>query len=155
MSSKTEVLCSHASSPRCISTTSSSPSRLEKPSPPLLLLLSRFSRVRLLASPWTAAYQGPPPMGFSRQEYWSGLRLPSPRPLTFPKPNPALTSRPCWPRVAPQHWKCGRSDRRHAAREQYMHDFQDMLCEDNGKTEHFTWTTCRQNRCIRLNKRYY
>ena len=34
-------------------------------------------RVRLLATPWTAAYQAPP-MGFSRQEYWSGLPLPSP-----------------------------------------------------------------------------
>ena len=32
----------------------------------------------LLATPWTAAYQAPPPMGFSRQEYWSGLPLPSP-----------------------------------------------------------------------------
>ena len=44
----------------------------------LLLLLSHFSRVRLLATPWTAAYQAPPSMGFSRQEYWSGLPLPSP-----------------------------------------------------------------------------
>ena len=44
----------------------------------LLLLLSRFSRVRLFATPWTAAYQGPPSMGFSRQEYWSGLPLPTP-----------------------------------------------------------------------------
>ena len=34
-----------------------------------------LSRVRLLATPWTAAYQGPPSMGFSRQEYWSGLPL--------------------------------------------------------------------------------
>ena len=34
--------------------------------------------VRLLASPWTAAYQAPPSMGFSRQEYWSGVPLPSP-----------------------------------------------------------------------------
>ena len=40
-------------------------------------LLSRFSRVRLLATPWTAAYQAPPSMRFSRQEYWSGLPLPS------------------------------------------------------------------------------
>ena len=32
----------------------------------------------LLATPWTAAYQPPPPMGFSRQEYWSGVPLPSP-----------------------------------------------------------------------------
>jgi len=35
-----------------------------------------LSRVRLLATPWTAAYQAPPPMGFSRQEYWSGVPLP-------------------------------------------------------------------------------
>ena len=34
------------------------------------------SRVRLLATPWTAAYQAPPSMGFSRQEYWSGVPLP-------------------------------------------------------------------------------
>ena len=33
-----------------------------------------------LRTPWTAAYQAPPPMGFSRQEYWSGLPLPSPPP---------------------------------------------------------------------------
>ena len=37
-----------------------------------------LSRVRLLATPWTTAYQVPPSMGFSRQEYWSGLPLPSP-----------------------------------------------------------------------------
>ena len=43
-----------------------------------MLLLSRFSRVRLCATPWTAAYQALPPMGFSRQEYWSGVPLPSP-----------------------------------------------------------------------------
>ena len=34
-----------------------------------------LSRVRLFATPWTAAYQAPPPMGFSRQEYWSGVPL--------------------------------------------------------------------------------
>ena len=38
-----------------------------------------FSRVRLFETPWTAAYQAPPSMGFSRQEYWSGLPVPSPR----------------------------------------------------------------------------
>ena len=44
-----------------------------------------LSRVRLLATPWTAAYHAPLPMGFSRQEYWSGVPLPSPDlPLTFP-----------------------------------------------------------------------
>ena len=37
-----------------------------------------LSRVGLLATPWTAAYQAPPSMGFSRQEYWSGVQLPSP-----------------------------------------------------------------------------
>ena len=37
-----------------------------------------LSHVRLFATPWTAAYQAPPSMGFSRQEYWSGLPLPSP-----------------------------------------------------------------------------
>ena len=44
----------------------------------LLLLLSRFSRVRLCATPQTAAHQAPPPLGFSRQEHWSGLPFPSP-----------------------------------------------------------------------------
>ena len=38
----------------------------------LLLLLSHFSRVRLFATPWTAAHQAPPSVGFSRQGYWSG-----------------------------------------------------------------------------------
>ena len=38
-----------------------------------------LSRVRLLATPWTAAYQAPLSMGFSRQEYWSGVPSPSPR----------------------------------------------------------------------------
>ena len=38
---------------------------------------SESDRVRFLATPWTAAYQSPPSMVFSRQEYWSGLPLPS------------------------------------------------------------------------------
>ena len=37
-----------------------------------------LSRARLFATPWTAAHQAPPSMGFSRQEYWSGVPLPSP-----------------------------------------------------------------------------
>ena len=44
----------------------------------LLLLLSRFSRVRLCATPQTAAHQAAPSLGFSRQEHWSGLPFPSP-----------------------------------------------------------------------------
>ena len=45
--------------------------------------------VRLFATPWTVAYQAPPSMGFSRQEYWSGLPFPSPRDL----PNPGFKPR--------------------------------------------------------------
>ena len=40
-----------------------------------------FSRVRLFVTPWTAAHQAPPSMGFSRQEYWSGVPLPSLTPM--------------------------------------------------------------------------
>ena len=52
-----------------------------------------LSRVQLLATPWTVAYQAPPSMEFSRQEYWSGLPFPSPGDLPDPgnKPrSPAL-----------------------------------------------------------------
>ena len=54
-------------------------------------LLSEVAR--LLVTPWTAAYKAPPSMGFSRQEYWSGLPFPSPGDLPDPgiKPrSPAL-----------------------------------------------------------------
>ena len=61
-----------------------------------------LSRVRLFATPWTVAYQAPPSMGFSRQEYWSGLPFPSPGDLPDPGIKPgspgleadALTSEP-------------------------------------------------------------
>ena len=46
--------------------------------PNKLLLLSHFSRVQLCAVPQMAAHQGPPSLGFSRQEHWSGLPFPSP-----------------------------------------------------------------------------
>ena len=52
-----------------------------------------LSRVRLFVTPWTVAYQASPSMGFSRQEYWSGLPFPSPGrlPDTGIKPgSPAL-----------------------------------------------------------------
>ena len=52
----------------------------------LLLLLHHFSRVWLFATPWTVAHQVPLSMGFSRQEYWSGLPFPSPEDL----PNPGI-----------------------------------------------------------------
>ena len=40
--------------------------------------MKSLSRVRPSVTPWTAAYQAPPSMGFSRQEHWSGVPLPSP-----------------------------------------------------------------------------
>ena len=48
--------------------------------------MKSLSRVRLFATPWSVAYQAPPSMGFSRQEYWSGLPFPSPGDL----PNPGI-----------------------------------------------------------------
>ena len=61
-----------------------------------------LSHVRLFATPWTVAHQSPPSMGFSRQEYWSGLPFPSPGDLPDPGIEPkspalqadALTSEP-------------------------------------------------------------
>ena len=61
-----------------------------------------LSCVRLFATPWTVVYQAPPSMGFSRQEYWSGLPFPSPGNLPNPGIKPgypafqadALTSEP-------------------------------------------------------------
>ena len=48
-----------------------------------------LSHLRLSATPWTVAYQGPLSMGVSRQEYWSGVPFPSPRDL----PNPGIEPR--------------------------------------------------------------
>ena len=53
------------------------------------LKVKLHSRVRLFATPWTVAPQAPPSMGFSRQEYWSGLPFPSPGYL----PNPGIEPR--------------------------------------------------------------
>ena len=56
-------------------------------------MLSLFSRVRLCATLWTVAHQAPLSMGFSRQEYWSGLPCPPPGDLPDPGIEPAsLTS---------------------------------------------------------------
>ena len=50
---------------------------------------SEVAQSRLtLPTPWAAAYQAPPSMGFSRQEYWSGLPFPSPEDL----PDPGIES---------------------------------------------------------------
>ena len=50
-----------------------------------------LSRVQLFATPWTVAYQAPPSMGFSKQEYWSGLPFPSPGDLPDPGIEPGLS----------------------------------------------------------------
>ena len=49
----------------------------------LKVKVKSLSRIRLFATPWTIAHQAPPSLGFSRQEYWSGLPFPSPRSSTF------------------------------------------------------------------------
>ena len=51
-------------------------------------MLSLFSRVRLFVTPWTVACQAPLSMGFSRQEDWTWLPLPSPRDLADPRIEP-------------------------------------------------------------------
>ena len=57
------------------------------------LKVKSLSRVQLCATPWTVSYQARPSMGFSRQEYWSGLSLPSPGDL----PNPGIIpGSPAW-----------------------------------------------------------
>ena len=68
----------------------------------LKVKVKSLSRVRLFATPRTVAYQAPPSMGFSRQEYWSGVPFPSPGDLPNPGIKPgspkfqanALTSEP-------------------------------------------------------------
>ena len=47
-----------------------------------------LSRIQLFSTLWTVAYQAPPPMGFSRQEYWSGFPFPSPEDLPNPRIEP-------------------------------------------------------------------
>ena len=55
--------------------------------------MKSLSRVPLSATPWTVARQAPPSMGFSGQEYWSGVPFPSPRDL----PNPGIEpGSPAW-----------------------------------------------------------
>ena len=50
--------------------------------------MKSFSRVRLFVTPWTIAYQAPLSVGFSRQEYWSGVPFPTPAALSHPGTEP-------------------------------------------------------------------
>ena len=74
----------------------------------LLLLLSRFSRVRLCPTPWMAAYQAPPSLGSSRQEHWSGLPFPSPMHESESKVAQSSTTlsdpMDCTPPASSVHW---------------------------------------------------
>ena len=63
-----------------------------------------LSRVRLLATPWTAAHQAPPSMGFSRPEYWSGVPLPSPKLALGPAYSQHLTHSGL---ILQQHYEIG------------------------------------------------
>ena len=56
-----------------------------------IVKVKSLSCVQLFATPWTVAYYTPSSMGFSRQEYWSGLPLPSPEDLPDPGSNPFPT----------------------------------------------------------------
>ena len=58
----------------------------EDPLEKVKVKVKSLSRVPLFVTPWTVAYQAPQSMGFSRQEYWSGLPFPSPWDL----PNPGI-----------------------------------------------------------------
>ena len=53
-----------------------------------ILVPCMLSRVQLCATPWTVAHQAPLSMGFSRQEYWSGLTFPPPGDLLDPEDEP-------------------------------------------------------------------
>ena len=59
-------------------------------------MLRPFSRVRLFAAPWTVAHQAPLSMGFSRQEYWSGLPCLSPGDLPDPGIESVSLMSPVW-----------------------------------------------------------
>ena len=64
-----------------------------------------LSRVRFLATPWTAAYQAPPYMAFSRKEYWSGVQLPITWRLGRSRPPCRSGPAPSW-LVAPASYHC-------------------------------------------------
>ena len=72
-----------------------------------------LSRIQLLATPWTAAYQAPPSMGVSRKEYWSGVPEPSPgeklgqRNSLFPPGHQIAGFRPALSGTLPRIISCG------------------------------------------------
>ena len=77
-----------------IITTRANSLHLQLMTPRIASVLSHFSRVRLCATPWTVAHQAPLSMGFSRQEYWSGLPCPPPGDLPDPGIEPRFLTSP-------------------------------------------------------------
>ena len=65
--------------------------------------VTSLSRVWLFATPWIAAYQAPPSMGFSRQEYWSGVPLPSPHSILWRVTKNTAPPPGYWRRLLSQH----------------------------------------------------
>ena len=87
--------------------------------------MKSLSRVRLFVTPWTVTYQAPPSMGFSRQEYWSGLPFPSQGDLPDPGIKPgspalqadALTSEPPVKSQRAHKWEAIKGEARKEAEE--------------------------------------
>ena len=96
-----------------------------------LSLLSHFSHVRLYVAPRTVALQAPPPMGFSRQEYWSGLPFPPPGDLPdsgIEPSSPAWAGRFCT--TEPPAFRC------HNLKRSYMPQRRSRILSAAAKTWH-------------------
>ena len=96
--------------------------------------MKSLSRVQLLVTPWTAAYQAPPFMGFSRQEYWSGLPLPFPIfQLELTNSMPHLSSSTSSEMAATNHiWhmKYDYSELKYAVCMKYIQEFTDSIKQE-------------------------
>ena len=85
-----------------------------------------LSRVQLFPTPWTAAHQAPPSMGFSRQEYWSGVPLPSPKP-DYSCPSIILDLNTKGRNILTSKWKVHFQIREQTPRDHRRDDFIDWL----------------------------
>ena len=86
-----------------------------------------LSRVWLLETPWTAAYQAPPSLGFSRQESWSGVPLPSPAVSMRPWQNATSTCSQLQWKLVQSIWKSG--------------SHSDLRSNNVNKTVHIFWSS--------------
>ena len=117
-----------------------------------LLLLSRFSRVRLCGTPETAAHQAPPSLGFSRQEHWSGLPFPSPAKALVEMKSSTALERKKKKKImrltdrAENYWACGTAT---------MTLFSHWTAPTTklhlaGPVKSLTAEACPKNRCVRF-----